>query len=291
MRDRVVSLSTELEGQHERAQVLAERCAEQQRLLDIKDAEIGRLHNQLADLEGLRHQLRKVAEWLAGAADKVAAARDLIASTPSPLAEEPPVVLQNINDDSEQRETSVHQPDSRSGSATVSAVAARDGQELKFRAGAQRMLESLGRMAPLRLSRAQWGMVARMKHRSGTWSTYLGELRRAGLLDENAAGFTLSDKGFDYLGGRPDPLTGRELQQHYLHILRSGAARMLQAVMDVYPESLSRQEISARAGIVVASGTFTTYLGELVRNGLVVYRGKALRASDVLMLGAERAVE
>jgi hypothetical protein len=161
-----------------------------------------------------------------------------------------------------------------------------DASELKFRAGAQRMLESLARMAPLRLTKPQWGTVAKMKHTSGTFSTYLGELRRAGLLDEDSIGITLSDAGFEYLGGRPDPMTGEELQQHYLSILRAGAARMLQAVMDAYPSGLAKDELGEQVDMSTASGTFSTYLGELRRNGLIEQRGGEFVATDILMHGA-----
>jgi hypothetical protein len=158
--------------------------------------------------------------------------------------------------------------------------------EVKFRAGAQRMLESLGRMAPLRLTKAQWGTVAKMKHTSGTFSTYLGELRRAGLIEEDSVGFSLTEQGFDYLGGRPEPMSGEELQQHYLTILRAGASRMLQAIMDAYPSGLEKEEISAQIDIVASSGTFSTYLGELRRNGLIEQHGCEFTASDILMQGA-----
>lgn len=158
-----------------------------------------------------------------------------------------------------------------------------------FRKGAQRMLESLGRMAPLHLTRAQWGTVAKIKSTSGTFSTYLGELRRAGLVEEDAAGFTLTDAGFDYLGGRPAPMTAAELQQYYLSMLRAGAARMLTAVMQAYPGGLTREEISAAAGVTASSGTFSTYLGELRRNGLIEQRGAQFVAREILMHGASAA--
>ncbi|MGK2880842.1 MAG: winged helix-turn-helix domain-containing protein [Mycobacterium sp.] len=125
-----------------------------------------------------------------------------------------------------------------------------------------------------------------MKHTSGTFSTYLGELRRADLITEDSVGFTLTDAGFDYLGGRPAPMTGEELQQHYLSILRAGAARILQAVIDAYPNGLTKSEISEQVGIVATSGTFSTYVGELRRNGLIDQHGAELVATDILMQGA-----
>lgn len=155
-----------------------------------------------------------------------------------------------------------------------------------FRKGARRMLESLGRMAPLRLTKAQWGAVSAMKHTSGTFATYLGELRRAGLIDQNGAGFTLTDAGFDHLGGRPAPMTGSELQQHYLSILRAGARRMLEAILGAYPAGLTREQIAAAAEISASSGTFSTYLGDLRRNELVVSDGVQFVASEMLVRGA-----
>jgi hypothetical protein len=155
-----------------------------------------------------------------------------------------------------------------------------------LRAGARRMVEALGRMAPLRLTKAQWGTVAQMKMTSGTASTYLGDIRRLGFLDESPAGFTLTDAGFEYLGGRPAPMTAGELQDHYRRILRAGAVKMLDALMAAYPGELSREAIAHAAEMSPSSGTFSTYLGDLTRNGLADKNGAYLRATDVLMKGA-----
>ncbi|MEW2484503.1 DUF87 domain-containing protein [Mycobacterium sp. NPDC049093] len=156
----------------------------------------------------------------------------------------------------------------------------------RFRAGAHRMITALATMAPLRLTKAQWATVAHMRHTSGTWSTYLGEIRRAGLIDENPTGFTLTPAGWDYLGTRPEPLTGHQLQQHYLKILRAGAARMLQAVIDAHPEGLTKAQLADGSGVTASGGTFSTYLGELRRNGLIEQHGDQIVATDILMYGA-----
>lgn len=156
----------------------------------------------------------------------------------------------------------------------------------RFRAGANRMINTLAAMAPLRLTKAQWATVARMKHTGGTWSTYLGEIRRAGLIDENPAGFTLTQAGWDYLGYRPEPMTATQLQQHYLGILRAGAARMLRAVIDAHPDGLTRIELADVSGVTASGGTFSTYLGDLRRNGLIEERGDQIVATDILMYGA-----
>ena len=155
-----------------------------------------------------------------------------------------------------------------------------------LRAGARRMVESLGRMAPLHLTTSQWGMVAHLKTTGGTWSTYLNELKRAGLVQQHTAGWQLTDAGFDYLGGRPAPMTATELQEHYRTILRAGAVKMLDALIDAYPDVLSRDALGERAQLSTAGGTFSTYLNELIRNGLAERDGTDVRATDILMNGA-----
>jgi hypothetical protein len=162
------------------------------------------------------------------------------------------------------------------------------GEALTLRAGARRMVESLGRMAPLRLTKSQWGTVAHLKTSGGTWSTYLSEIRRAGLIDETLAGYTLTDAGFDYLGGRPAPMTAAELQDHYRSILRSGARSMLDALIDSYPTPLTREELGEAAGLATSGGTFSTYLSDLTRNGLAERIDGEIVATEVLMHGAEQ---
>ena len=162
-----------------------------------------------------------------------------------------------------------------------------DGDAPALRSGAQRMVLALGRMAPLRLTKSQWGTVARLKTSGGTWSTYLSDIRRAGLLDETPAGYTLTDAGFDYLGGRPDPLNPLELQDHYRTVLRRGAATMLDALIDAYPRNLTKEELGTAAEITTTGGTFSTYLSDLTRNGLARKTATGIIATDILIHGAQ----
>jgi hypothetical protein len=177
----------------------------------------------------------------------------------------------------------VRAPRPKSAPAPAPADAAPDVQ---LRSGARRMVEALGRMAPLRLTKSQWGTVAHLKTSGGTWSTYLSDIRRAGLVDENHVGYTLTDAGFDYLGGRPAPMTPEELQGHYRSILRAGAVKMLDALIDAHPRALSKAELGQAADIAITGGTFSTYLSDLVRNGLAERHDGDIVATDVLMFGA-----
>jgi len=188
------------------------------------------------------------------------------------------------------REQAVHRKPATKPAAAPNATPTRPAPEagdIKLRSGAVRMLESLGRMHPLRLTKAQWGTVAKLKTSGGTWSTYLSDLRRLGFIDENAIGYTLTDAGFDQLGGRPEPMTAIELQDHYRRILRSGAVKMLDAIMAAYPDWIDREAIGEAAELATSGGTFSTYLSDLTRNGLVEKAGSDYRATDILMRGAQ----
>ncbi len=173
--------------------------------------------------------------------------------------------------------------------AQPSAVdpAASAGSTTKLRSGAHRMVVALAQMAPLRLTKSQWGTVSHLKTSGGTWSTYLSDIRRAGFVDENSAGYTLTDAGFDYLGARPAPLTPSELQDHYRGILRRGAATMLDALIDAYPDPLSREALGAAAEISTSGGTFSTYLSDLTRNGLARKTDGGVIATEILIHGPE----
>lgn len=160
--------------------------------------------------------------------------------------------------------------------------------QVELRKGARRMVEALAAMAPLRLNKSQWGTVAKLKTSGGTWSTYMGDIRRAGLLDENDAGYTLTDAGFAYLGSeRPPKMTGVDLQNHYRKILRAGVVKMLNALIEAHPYALTKEELGDATGIAITGGTFSTYIGELVRNGLAERRDGRLAATDILIHGAD----
>lgn len=266
------------------------------RQLSAKDVEIDRLRERITALEARPTLPAGLVDALDAAQRQLSAARDLV-DTETTTA---PVAGRSAPARGPHRPATTTAPDRTTAPSTVTTHAEPTSRPapaapaapvegtvpVSFRAGAERMLEALGRMAPLRLTRSQWGTVAKMKATGGTFSTYLGELRRAGLLDENTAGFTLTEAGFAHIGGQPAPMTAGELQAHYLSILRAGAARMLRTVIDTYPDTVTREQLGAAADITPTAGTFSTYLGELRRNGLVTVDKHHIRATDILMYGA-----
>lgn len=145
--------------------------------------------------------------------------------------------------------------------------------------GLRRMLIALAQR-PQGLTNAQLGVRAGVSSRSGTFSTYLGRARSAGWIDGRGT-VRITDAGIAALG-HFDPLPeGRALADYWIRELGGGAARMLQALVDVYPDALTNEQLGERAQISHGSGTFSTYLGRLRALELVQGRGE-LRASEEL---------
>lgn len=168
--------------------------------------------------------------------------------------------------------------------AAASSTGAAGDEVVNVRAGARRMLETLGRNHPMRLTKAQVQTLAKMRT-SGTSSTYWSTLRRAGFLDENGTDIGITAAGLEFLGIEPgEPMSSEEVIAQYRTILRAGAVRMFDHLVDCYPNAVTKAEIAEAAGMEVASGTFSTYLSTLRRNGLVEQDGDGLRAAEVLFL-------
>lgn len=269
------ALRADLAAANERVDAATAQLADQDRQISELQAHVAELESHLqVDVAAATTTLRQAAGLIGTALDALTTTGPLsTALTPNPATPAPapasiPAATPPLN-----------QPHRRASNP--------NGVDPKFNAGVKRMIIALARMAPLRLTKTQWSTVSGIKHTGGTWTTYLSRLRQAGFVDQNHAGFTLTDAGWSYLGERPASMTAYELQQHFLSILRKGAGRMLEAIMAAYPRGLTRTQIADAAEIASTGGTFTTYLSDLTRNGLIEKQGNLYVATDVLMKGAD----
>jgi uncharacterized protein len=158
---------------------------------------------------------------------------------------------------------------------------------LQLKAGEQRMLETLLKRYPTKLTRAQLGTLAGFTPSGGTFGTYFGTLKRHGLIREAGNGdVEITPAGLEYLGSEvPNtPQTIEEVFAMWERALKRGEWRMLQALVKVHPKGLSREELGERAGYTASGGTFGTYLGTLRRNGLIEVNGEQVRACTTLFL-------
>lgn len=162
------------------------------------------------------------------------------------------------------------------------------GEGPQLKAGARRILETLARHHPMRVTRAQLGTLAKFKITGGTFQTYWSILKRSGLIDEDGAGVGITEAGLDYIGADVGaPLTTDELREQWRTALKASARKMLDVLIDAYPNGLDRVKLAEAVDMAATGGTFQTYLGTLRRNGLVEVGPDGIRAADVLFLGGE----
>lgn len=145
--------------------------------------------------------------------------------------------------------------------------------------GLRRMLTALAQR-PRGLTNKQLGVRAGVSSRSGTFSTYLSRARSSGWIDGSGV-LKITALGLAALGDYEPLPEGAELADHWVRELGGGAARILQALIGAYPDSLDNNTLGERAGISPRSGTFSTYLSRLRSLELISGRGD-LRASEEL---------
>lgn len=152
--------------------------------------------------------------------------------------------------------------------------------------GLRRMLIALAQR-PQGLSDRQIGVRAGLSSRSGTFSTYLGRARSEGWIEGGKDCMRITAAGLRHLGAFEPLPTGRALLEHWLTELgNGGASRMLRALADRFPRTMTKDQLGAAAGISSASGTFSTYLGRLRALELVTGTGDELRATEEFSGGA-----
>lgn len=159
--------------------------------------------------------------------------------------------------------------------------------DVKLVKGARNMLIATARLHPAVISRAQMATLAGLSPKSGSFSNYLSNLRIAGYIEDSAGGFIATDDGLLLLGDVDlSPSTTEDLVALWKPKMVGAAKRMLDELVAIYPEVLTRAELAERVGISGASGSFSNYLSNLRSNGLLedVARGE-VRATSYLFPG------
>lgn len=158
--------------------------------------------------------------------------------------------------------------------------------EVQLKAGARRIVEVMARHYPQWLTKSQIGVLASFKTSGGTFNTYWGAIRRAGLVTDRNSGkeFQATQTGLAFAGVDPgSPLTTGEVLAQWRGVLKRGARNMLDLLVDAWPNGLTRDELADQLGMAMTGGTFNTYLGTLTRNGLAVREDGIYRAADIIV--------
>jgi hypothetical protein len=139
----------------------------------------------------------------------------------------------------------------------------------KLRAGAERMLAALAQWSPNGMSEGQMRAHAGLR-KSGTFSTYLSDLRKGNYIEEHGGEVYATDIGLEYCKDVPTaPQSTEEVLNIWNPKLRDGARRMLAVLVEAGGEPISKETLGERSQLM-KSGTFSTYLSDLKNARLVI---------------------
>lgn len=164
------------------------------------------------------------------------------------------------------------------------SIVDKDSGEIKLRSGAIKILKELAARSPAGYSKSQVGALTGYSVKGGTFGTYMSDLRRNGLLEEQNGLIYATDNGIIYLGNDiPEaPKTHYEMMRQWQKALRSGAYKMLDAIVSAGTQGIEREDVADLVNMTASGGTFGTYLSDLRRNGLITVQGQNITANDIL---------
>lgn len=129
------------------------------------------------------------------------------------------------------------------------------------------------------ITRARMATLARLSPTSGSFGTYLSDLKKRGWISGEKDIFQITDAG-RAAAGKVDPLPTdpKELVEMWCAIMGngSGSARILRTLAENYPNAVDRSQLARDVGMSGSSGSFGTYISTLKRNGLIKSTGKDL---------------
>jgi hypothetical protein len=146
-------------------------------------------------------------------------------------------------------------------------------------------LEVIGVRSP---SKIQLALFAQASPKSSGYTNNLGALRTAGLIDYPAPGAAaLTADGRAIADHAHAPRTHEELLAYVRTLVGPARSRIVDALVDVYPDALPKDELAARAGASASSSGYTNNLGSLRSLGLIDYPSPGYAvATGVLFLEA-----
>jgi len=150
-------------------------------------------------------------------------------------------------------------------------------------AGEKKILKALAQYE--KMDKKRLALVSGFSVNSGTFGTYLSNLKRLGHIRYEPDRIVITASGLTLLGDF-DPLPiGDALLQYWMRELGgddSGYARILRALQVNHPTGLSKQSLAEMTGFSSNSGTFGTYLSKL-RTLQLINRGDPIKLDDSLV--------
>ncbi len=148
--------------------------------------------------------------------------------------------------------------------------------------GAMRMLAWLACFHPTPLTKQKLGTLSGFSQ-SGTFGSYVSVLKKRGWVSGGGNYLEITPEGMKNAVNIPEmPESPEELISMWASKFKAGAGKMLRKICDIYPQSISKEELGGSTGFIYSSGTFGSYLSKLRKNGLIKIEGQYIQAAEEL---------
>ncbi len=137
----------------------------------------------------------------------------------------------------------------------------------QLKRGARSILEVLVSVGTP-LTRTRVATLTGLSKTSGSFSTYLSELRTRGLVVDEGDMLRATEKG-QIETGTVTKTSEEEIRAMWNAKLGKGAREILAALRSMHPRALSRTQLATLAGLSPSSGSYATYLSTLRSNALI----------------------
>jgi uncharacterized protein len=153
----------------------------------------------------------------------------------------------------------------------------------------QRILDAIAWLERLGVNEPEQTAVAFLagyKIGGGAFNNPRGSLRVKGLVEyRNGNCIALTDEGRGLANPPQSSLTTEELHRRVLERLPGPERKLLQVLLDVYPNDVSNEELAERTSYTAGGGAFNNPKGRLRTLGLIEYlNGGRIKARSILFL-------
>lgn len=149
-------------------------------------------------------------------------------------------------------------------------------------AGCAKPLAALAAVYPSGLTEPQWATAAGYKRSGGTWGAYKSRLVGSGLIERREGRWFATEAGAHAAGPvEMPPAPGPDLVRWWTTKL-PGTGRVAEALIEVWPAGLDRDELALRVQMSPKGGTFGAYLSRLSGAGLITRDGQIRLSNEVM---------
>lgn len=141
--------------------------------------------------------------------------------------------------------------------------------------------ESIGNNEP---DQAAVSFLAGYSVNGGAFKNPRGSLRVKGLVEYRGNSIVLTDAGRELAEAPQTTLTNDELHQKVLSVLPAPERKILKEILNVYPASITNEDLANSVGYDANGGAYKNPRGRLRSLGLIDYRDGMVVARDILFI-------